>query len=78
MSLQEYQNKLVGNGRVQLNLSTSNVFPFPGDEVTLTANTKWAQKVTFTKNADNEQEPDVVIDNTTQCAVTPFRRVDSD
>ena len=48
MSEQTYKGKLVGSiGRVALNVKASNAFPVIGEEVTLTALTRWAQRVQF-------------------------------
>lgn len=68
MSQQEFLNKLIGgNGRVVAKLTSSNAFPFVGEDVLLKAITKWAQEVKFTKKTGVE-EAEVVetIENTTQ------------
>lgn len=68
MSQQEFFNKLIGgNGRVVAKLTSSNVFPFVGEDVLLKAITKWAQEVKFRKISGVE-EAEVVdtIENTTQ------------
>lgn len=69
MSNQEYVNKLIGGiGRVKLATKVSNAFPLLGDDVTLEAATKWAQKMYFTKRSTSD--PSVMteesIDNTSQ------------
>ena len=63
-------NKLTaGIGRVSLMTEATNPFPLVGEDVTLTAATKWAQKVNF-KTFDGTNSEDITVDNTSQRTTT--------
>lgn len=72
MSNQTFQNKLIGGiGRVHLSAKVGNPFPFVGDEVTLQAVTRWAQRVVFTKKAGlSGADVTETINNTSQATET--------
>ena len=72
MSNQIINDKLVaGIGRVSLTTKVSNSFPMVGEKVTLTAITKWAQRVNFKKMGDPAvSQVEETVENTTQSTDT--------